>query len=143
MGAVTFGAVPQWNREGGTLFFMPGWKNAAFDATERETAFQSESFPNNARVSSLGDRVAFVDEAGLWVTQGQRVRIVANENGVWVLPSLVWSNDGDKLAYIVTHEGFDPHFGCSTPRATRRHLPQMEMDWNILGMWRGRLRMHF
>lgn len=108
-GAISFGAQPQWNREGGTLFFVDDGKMRRTTRTERATLFQTQLFPNNARVSSLGDRVAFLDEQGLWVTQGNASReIVTAQQGRAILSQFVWSNSGDKLAYIVTHDGFDP-----------------------------------
>lgn len=108
MGAVTFGAIPQWNRKGDTLFMLEGGMMRRLTRSESGTAFASESFPETARVSPTGDHVAFVDENGLWVIRDQKARIVANENGLRVLPQFVWSHGGDRLGFITTRNGFDP-----------------------------------
>lgn len=108
MGGITFGAVPQWNRKGDTFFILESGTMRRLSQSGNGTAFASESLPQNARVSPTGDRVAFVDESGLWVTQGQRVRIAANENNLRVLPQIVWSHNGDKLGFMTTRNGFEP-----------------------------------
>ncbi len=109
MGEITFGATLQWNREGGTLFFAQDGKLRRATKRERGTLFQSQTFPNNARISPNGERVAFLDAEGLWVTQGNsRQNIARNENELRLLPQFVWSHAGDKLAYISTREGFSP-----------------------------------
>lgn len=106
---ITFGAIPQWNREGGTLFFVQDGKLRRATRNERATLYDSQSFPYNARISLRGESVAYLDAEGLWVTQGSaRQNIARNENDARVLPQFVWSNAGDKLAYIVTREGFNP-----------------------------------
>lgn len=108
-GEITFGAEPQWSREGGTLYVEQDGKMFRSTRTERVPTFDAQSFPTNARVSSSGDRVAFLDEQGLWVTQGNtRNNVARTQNDVNILPNFVWSNSGDTLAYIVTHNGFDP-----------------------------------
>lgn len=125
-GNVTFGALPQWNREGGTLFFVQDGKLRRSTRSERGTAFDAQTFPTNARVSSRGDRVAFLDKEGLWVTQGNETQNIApQETGARMLPQFVWSNGGDKLAYVVTRDGFDPELWLAdTTRNTTARIAQ-------------------
>lgn len=109
MGEITWGAVPQWNRVGDTLFFVRDGKMRRATNGQRGTVFDAQTYPANARTSPAGDRVAFVDNAGLWVTQGNSASVIATSgNGTEVLNQFVWSNTGEKLAYIVTHQGLDP-----------------------------------
>lgn len=109
VGEIAWGAALQWNREGGTLFFVQDGRMQRAARNERTSVFESQSFPTNARVSASGDRAAFLDASGLWVTQGNsRQNIAQNESGVTILPQFVWSNAGDKLAYLTTREGFNP-----------------------------------
>lgn len=110
IGRVTFGMTPQWDREGETLFILEQGRLRRTSPAQNKPLFAFTSFPDDARVSPLGDRVAVVDANGLWVIQDERTRVVASEDGVRVLPPLVWSNDGAKLAYLVTRDGFDPQF---------------------------------
>ncbi len=109
MGEIAFGAIPQWNREGGALFFVQDGKLLRVTRNERATVFDSQAFPTNARISPNGARVAYLDAEGLWVTQGNaRQNIARNEAEARVLPQFVWSNAGDQLAYIVTRQGVKP-----------------------------------
>lgn len=109
VGAIAFGALPSWNREGGALFFVEDGRMQRMTKAARETVFGRQAFPETARVSALGDRAAFVEEGGLWITQDAETQNVARNDGdAHVLPQFAWSNDGSKVAFVVTHEGFDP-----------------------------------
>lgn len=121
-GIVSFGANAQWNRAGETLYFVEQGRVRSSTATERATILESITVSNNARVSSQGDRVAEVDELGLWVTQVERERVFANENGARVLPQVVWSHHGAKLGYIVTRNGFDPQLWVVDTVTSQRTL---------------------
>lgn len=125
-GEITFGAQPQWNRQGGTLFFVQDGKMRRVTRTERGTVLEAQTFPLNARISSLGDRVAYLDDGGLWITQdNSRKQIVQTDRDVNVLPQFVWSNAGTKLAYIVTHKEFDPEVWIvDTGQGTTRKITQ-------------------
>ncbi|MCI0477604.1 MAG: hypothetical protein L0Y55_15270, partial [Anaerolineales bacterium] len=131
VGENTFGAAPQWNGEGGTLLFLQDGKMRRVTRTERATLYANQSFPNNARVSASGERVAFLDASGLWVTQGNSLQLVArNENGATILPHFVWSNAGDKLAFMVTHDGFKPKVWIAdTTRGAAKKIAEGELEW--------------
>jgi hypothetical protein len=55
-GDTNWGTIPQWNREGGTLFSLRDGKLQRTTRTDTGTLFASQSFPDNARVSPSGDR---------------------------------------------------------------------------------------
>ncbi len=107
--AVTWGAIPQWNRAGNTLYYAQSGRLTQSAPNGRVNAFNGQNLPLNAQVSPLGDSAAYVDTRGLWVTQANGTTLlVQNANGTSVLSDVQWSNTGDELAYIVTHNGFDP-----------------------------------
>lgn len=109
VGEISFGSPPQWNRTGDTVFFLYNGGMQRAKGTASSTLFRAKTFPDNARVSALADRVAYLDDEGLWVAQeSARSQIARSENGAVVLPQFAWSNAGDKLAYTLTHDGFDP-----------------------------------
>jgi hypothetical protein len=108
-GAIAFGATPQWNRQGDTLFVLQHGRVERVTRAERVPIESAQTFPLNARVSPLGNRIAFLGADGLWVTQGNSTQaITRNENGATVLPQFVWSHTGDKLAYLVMRNASKP-----------------------------------
>lgn len=109
VGEITWGTIPQWNGIGSTLFVVRDGKMRRVTNGAPGTTFDAQTFPTNTRISPSEERAAFLDAAGLWVTQGNSRQLVGqNENDATILPQFVWSNAGDKLAYIVTDDGFDP-----------------------------------
>jgi len=130
-GAVTFGAMPQWNRQGDTLFVLQDGKMLRVTRAERGTILNAQTFPLNARISVLGDRVAFLDAHGLWVTQGNVTRAIArSENGATILPQFVWSNAGDKLAYLVMRGALNPELWIAdTTRGATQKIAQGGMEY--------------
>ncbi|MBI4671864.1 MAG: PD40 domain-containing protein [Chloroflexi bacterium] len=131
VGETIFGALPQWKREGGTLYLLQDGKMRRATRTERATLFANQTFPDNARVSASGDRVVFLDAMGLWVTQEDSRRVIArSENGVTILPQFVWSNAGDKLAFVVTHNGFQPELWIAdTTRGATKKIARGELEY--------------
>lgn len=131
MGETTFGAAPQWSREGGTLYLLQEGKMRRVTRTERTTLGEQASLPLNTRVSPIGERIAFLDADGLWIAQGSSIRQIArNENDTRVLPQFVWSNAGDKLAFIVTRNGFNPEVRIADiARGDNTKIAQGELEY--------------
>ncbi len=122
----TWGAVPQWNRAGNNLFYAQDGKITRATRRERVNAFDEQNLPFDARVSPTGEQAAFVNARGLWVTQGNSVRLIlGSEKDERILPQIKWSTVGDKLAYIVTHDGLDPEVWIAdTTRNTTTRIAQ-------------------
>ena len=52
VGEIPFGAVPQWNRQGATLFYVQDGKLRRATQNQRETMFEKQTFPVNRGLHS-------------------------------------------------------------------------------------------
>lgn len=134
--AVTWGALPQWNRAGDALYYAQDGGITRRTRAEGGAAFAG-NVPPDALVSPLGDRVAYTDANGLMVLQNNTPRILTrNEQGARVLAQMAWSNAGDKLAYLVTRDPMQPELWIAdTSRGTTRKIAGGEMEYFANPAW--------
>ena len=127
---VPFNTQAVWDKTGDTLYYARGGAIARGTNSTPSTALQGSGISPSAIVSPLGDRAANVTNAGLLITENSGTRLlVSNTTGAHVLPTLVWSNTGDKLAYIVTYDGLNPELWLAdTTHHTTTRLVQGQLE---------------